>query len=172
MNRFERRKAQTYQRLQKIGVELILAHGYEAVTVQQITDTTDVARGTFYQHFRDKAALIESVIADEFRDLLTGEGLSAWQSLIQFFQVLQRHRSLLERMPEGDRLRVVSDELAALVLRPFPLDDVPMSLNGAMRAGGLARAMSWWVDQATAYPVETIALYVYRWWYRCDPPIE
>lgn len=37
---------------------LALEKGYEGITVQQLLDSTGVARSTFYAHFRDKEDLI------------------------------------------------------------------------------------------------------------------
>ena len=50
----DRRVRRTRHLLQEALQELILEHGYDSVTVQDILDRADVGRSTFYAHFRDK----------------------------------------------------------------------------------------------------------------------
>lgn len=142
--------------------------------MQQITDAADVARGTFYQHFRDKASLIAGVIEDEFRESLKDTIFTPherdYQVLIRFFRLLERYLPLLQTIPEGDRSRIVSEALAGLVLRPLTYADTPIALIKALMAAGLTRSIAWWVEQAKIDPPETIAAYVYQWWYRDTPP--
>ena len=45
--------------------------GYEAVTIQDITDRADLGRGTFYIHFKDKEEAIWSAIEDGLRAVKT-----------------------------------------------------------------------------------------------------
>jgi len=46
-------------------LQLVLEKGYEAVSIQDITDRADLGRGTFYIHFKDK----EEVVWNAFREL-------------------------------------------------------------------------------------------------------
>lgn len=59
--RQDRRKARTRGLILDAAEELFAAHG-DAVTVEQIADTADVAIATIYQHFGGKDALYLSVI--------------------------------------------------------------------------------------------------------------
>jgi AcrR family transcriptional regulator len=45
------------------AVELFLADGIEAVTIEDITTRAGVAKGTFYRYFDDKGAIVESILA-------------------------------------------------------------------------------------------------------------
>ncbi|MDB6060736.1 MAG: TetR family transcriptional regulator [Verrucomicrobiaceae bacterium] len=54
----DRRIARTRQLLSAALYELIIEQGYDALTVQQIIDRADVARSSFYAHFRDKDDLL------------------------------------------------------------------------------------------------------------------
>jgi AcrR family transcriptional regulator len=53
------RKSQTA--LREAFVSLVLEHGYEAVTIEEIAERADVARATFYKHFADKEELLTSL---------------------------------------------------------------------------------------------------------------
>jgi len=57
-NRKERTKALT-----DAALELFLADGIEAVTIEDITTRAGVAKGSFYRYFDDKVAIVESVFA-------------------------------------------------------------------------------------------------------------
>ncbi|WP_027091657.1 TetR/AcrR family transcriptional regulator [Cohnella thermotolerans] len=57
MNR-EAKKKQTRARIIEAAIGLFERQGYEATTVQQITDLADVAKGTFFNYFTSKEDLI------------------------------------------------------------------------------------------------------------------
>lgn len=56
--RHDRRKAETKAKIFKVAVDLFLAQGYEKTTIEQITALADVAKGTFFNHFPSKEALL------------------------------------------------------------------------------------------------------------------
>jgi AcrR family transcriptional regulator len=53
---------------------LFTAHGYAAVSMQQIADAASVNKATLYHHFRDKEDLFVSVMVEEFGRLATNIG--------------------------------------------------------------------------------------------------
>jgi len=68
--KIDRRIVRTRRELQTALMELILEKGYDAITVEEITERADVGRATFYLHFHDKGELLlKSVddIADELK---------------------------------------------------------------------------------------------------------
>ena len=67
--RAENRK-QRILALETAALRLFLQYGVEAVTIDQIVDGAQTAKGSFYRYFRDKGDLVEAVIApvaDEVR---------------------------------------------------------------------------------------------------------
>ena len=56
----DRRVRKTKTRIFEALIELMMEKGYDRVTVQDIIDRADVGRSTFYAHYRDKEALLES----------------------------------------------------------------------------------------------------------------
>ena len=60
----DRRVARSRRALKEALTDLILEHGYEAVTVQDVIDRADVGRSTFYAHFLDKDDLLMAILAD------------------------------------------------------------------------------------------------------------
>lgn len=53
-----RKRQQTADHLVKTAFELFAAHGYDNVTMEQIAAQADVAKGTLYNHFPAKEALL------------------------------------------------------------------------------------------------------------------
>lgn len=57
-SRRDRKRQQTANRLVETAFGLFAAHGYDSVTMEQIAAAADVAKGTLYNHFPVKEALI------------------------------------------------------------------------------------------------------------------
>jgi AcrR family transcriptional regulator len=57
-NRRERKKERTRAQIYAAAMELFLARGYDAVTIDEICAAADVARGTFFLHFPAKDSLL------------------------------------------------------------------------------------------------------------------
>ncbi|MBC8171477.1 MAG: helix-turn-helix transcriptional regulator, partial [Anaerolineae bacterium] len=58
VRKLDRRKQRTRQLLRDALMALIVAQGYDTITVQDIADAANVARTTFYLHFKDKDELL------------------------------------------------------------------------------------------------------------------
>jgi len=56
--RRDRKRLQTLEHLARTGGALFETHGYEAVTMEQIAAEADVAKGTLYNHFPLKEAVL------------------------------------------------------------------------------------------------------------------
>jgi TetR/AcrR family transcriptional regulator of autoinduction and epiphytic fitness len=57
-DRRHRKRLQTLEQIARTAAALFEAHGYEAVTMEQIAATADVAKGTLYNHFPVKEAVL------------------------------------------------------------------------------------------------------------------
>jgi AcrR family transcriptional regulator len=66
----DRRIQRTRQMLRDALMELVVEKGYETISIQDITDRANVARTTFYLHFKDKEDLLLQSLKDEFSGLL------------------------------------------------------------------------------------------------------
>ncbi len=56
---------------------LLAEKGFSAITVQDITERAEINRATFYAHFTDKFALLESYIQKVFREKMEARTLHA-----------------------------------------------------------------------------------------------
>src|SRR5207237_9146777 len=66
VNRRERTQALT-----DASLRLFLERGIDAVTIDDITHATGVAKGTFYRYFEDKTALVDALIAPVRTEVLS-----------------------------------------------------------------------------------------------------
>src|SRR5260221_8683616 len=60
--RAENRK-QRISALETAALRLFLQYGVEAVTIDQIVDGAQTAKGSFYRYYRDKEDLVEAIMA-------------------------------------------------------------------------------------------------------------
>jgi len=74
-SRRERKKERTRQEIFRAAMELFIARGFDAVTVEDICQTADVAKGTFFLHFPTKDALLL-----EYGQQVTGELEEIWHA--------------------------------------------------------------------------------------------
>jgi AcrR family transcriptional regulator len=52
-------------------MDLVQEQGFDATSIQDITERANVNRSTFYLHFEDKYKLTEAVIREQFQKMLT-----------------------------------------------------------------------------------------------------
>ena len=69
-SRTQRRVARTKAAIEDAFVQLVLERGYDRVAVEDITDRADLARATFYAHYRNKEAVQFSVFNRLTEDLV------------------------------------------------------------------------------------------------------
>jgi AcrR family transcriptional regulator len=64
------RVKRTRQLLQQAFMELFQENGFSAITVQDIAERATVNRATFYAHFEDKYALMDSLMREQFQNAI------------------------------------------------------------------------------------------------------
>lgn len=69
-NRRDRKRLRTLEHLARTAASLFEAYGYEAVTMEQIALEADVAKGTLYNHFPVKEAVLAHWLHVELADRL------------------------------------------------------------------------------------------------------
>lgn len=90
-SRRERKKEETRRRIFEVAVALFREKGFEATTVDEITEKADVARGTFFNYFPKKESVLTYLSADrlaaakENADALLAERLPVREKLIHLF---------------------------------------------------------------------------------------
>ena len=70
--RRERRRAETQQRILTAALHLFATNGYLETTVEQITEAADIGKGTFFNYFSTKDALLMAIfekVGEQFAQL-------------------------------------------------------------------------------------------------------
>jgi AcrR family transcriptional regulator len=69
------RVVRTRQLLQTALEKLLKKKAFEQISVQDITEAATLNRATFYDHYSDKTALLECIVASRFMALLDKRGI-------------------------------------------------------------------------------------------------
>lgn len=165
----QRSRAQTRERLLEAGRALFAERGLHGVTSHDIAAHAGVAAGTFYLHFRDKAALFR-VIAEqsiallrERLDAATRDARGSREAVPAFSEALiafaEENRDLVRMLfsrdseaaaVEADVLRELADSIAAARRARIASGEMPPELHPEILAqalvGLLARVVAWWVE--------------------------
>lgn len=175
----DRRVQRTRKLLRDALIELILEKGYDAVTVQEITDRANLGRATFYLHYRDggKEALLLSTLREVFDDLKSRVGPLTPENLLQSgddplrvlpFQHAHDNRDLyrvilLSKQGTAAILNEIRAYLAdaicarldALLTEAPPAVPLPVVAN--YLAGSMISMIAWWLEQDTPYTADDLA---------------
>jgi TetR/AcrR family transcriptional regulator, cholesterol catabolism regulator len=100
LSRRERRKQEVESRIRAVALELFKAQGFEETTVEQIAARADVAKGTFFNYFPRKEAVLWSIAEDVLNEVLEEIGEpGSWRgpALEQVRRIFLHFASLAER---------------------------------------------------------------------------
>lgn len=172
----DRRIARTRALLRDALMALIIEKGYDAVSIQDITDRADVARTTFYLHFKDKDELLFEGMRDLYQDLIdklppfTADYLveqtesdvdcSDWEHVQQYADF---YRAMLGSHGSMRFVNNVRHYLAAIFREQLLVPFVPKELHDGdtldfiaqFLAGAEIGLISWWLESGMPYePVQ------------------
>ncbi|MFE2377414.1 TetR/AcrR family transcriptional regulator [Streptomyces sp. NPDC059398] len=166
----DRRTRRTRRALGGALVELVLERGFGALTVEDITERADVARATFYAHFKGKDDLFARVTADLLEQLTQRLEPVVSESAVGFtgkpLLEMVRHvseerdayRAVLRGEGDGRPLQMFVDSCAEATAREFKARAERNNVQPRIDADLLARV---WVGEQVA---------VLRWWAEQDTP--
>lgn len=172
----DRRKQRTRRMLRDALLELIVEKGYDALSVQDITDKADLRRATFYLHYTDKDELLEAVLHEifdelvkELEPLIQSDALGG-KTQMETFAVMYRHiaannrlyRIILSGQGGAATARSIREYLAGhtlAMLKRLPPANVsmPVDVLANYMAGAELNLMTWWLENDQPYPIEQMA---------------
>lgn len=133
--RRERHKLDVYRRIRQAAVALFRRQGYEATTVEQIADRADVAKGTVFNYFPSKHALLQALSADVHARLIDELGPSDdWTGTCR--EQVVRLLLTLARLTQEDRVvfRLVLNQNLQDFWRDAQRDPLSRHLQSALRS--------------------------------------
>jgi AcrR family transcriptional regulator len=173
----DRRTRRTRRALGGALVELVLERGFSALTVEDITERADVARATFYAHFKGKDDLFARVSADLLEQLgqrlesvVSGSAVGfTGKPLLEMLRHVRderdAYRVVLRGEGDGKPLQMFVDSLAAATAQEFKSRAERNGVEPRIDADLLARVwvgeqiavLRWWAEQDTApMPAEEV----------------
>lgn len=178
MNEEDKRVIRTRSQLAMALIELSCEEGYEAVTIQNITDRAGINYRTFYRHYNSKDDLLHEVL----RNTMTG-----LRSVMQpptpadlndpnFKEISREKGRILYEFVAGHSkiFRVfIQSGPAALIpmldlamdqsksyMKDLPLGGVPYDLVATHMVTSSFSFIRWWLDSDMAYTPEQMGAYV------------
>lgn len=153
----------TRQLLQQALAKLLETNEFEKISVQDITDAATVNRATFYDHYPDKFALFECMVAGRFHQLLAGRGINFESSCLNALKAIALgvcdFLVLTPGMECGERQRQMEPHLESAVIavvRRMVLDGLQQHpAQSSISPEMIATTVSWAIYGAAQQWVRT-----------------
>lgn len=159
----------TRQLLQAALEKLLKKKSFETISVQDITAAATLNRATFYDHYPDKTALLECLVATRFLALLEQRGIhfaggcpSALKAMVlALCDYLSGLRQLEPHMESG--IIAVVRKLILDGMQQHPANDsISAEMRAAILSGAIYGAAKEWAQTKRRAPAEQIAETVMR----------
>ena len=187
----DRRVSRTRRQLRDALFTLILEKGYDAVTVEEITERADLGRTTFYLHYHDKEdLLVESIgeLVDDLVDQMAQVPLTDWRlaalgdgqvspALVLPFQHVAQNARLYRIVLRGAGPYSMNQRLRQIIIQAsqkmfgFLLEEdllaalnpqVPIQVFLNYIAGAWGGMITWWLENDMLFSPEQFALMFQR----------
>ncbi|MEU0932545.1 MULTISPECIES: TetR/AcrR family transcriptional regulator [unclassified Embleya] len=176
----DRRVRRSRRALRQALVDLVLEKGFQPITVEEITARADVARATFYAHYRDKDDLLVGIVRDlaEDRERLLPAvvqaqtrgftGLPVRYIFEHAEQERDVYRVILRGEGDGRALREFTAIICDRVEQVFreraeehgATPRVPLDVVARAWTGELVGVLTWWVEADTGYSATEITTHL------------
>jgi AcrR family transcriptional regulator len=175
----DRRVQRTRRQLRDALMALITEKGYDAVTIEEITERADLGRTTFYLHYKDKEDLLVQSLEAVYDDLVVriqqrsldewlAEGQGPWTLAFRhaaenarFYQIIisgQGGGALKKRVQDyiAETVQeIITTRMAALgASSSVPVDVVSNYIGSA-----LLGLIAWWLEEERPYTVAEMGAY-------------
>jgi len=185
-DRRDRRSRRTRRCLKEALFSLVLEKGYDAVTIEDITNRADLGRTTFYLHYRDKDELllesIDSIASDLIERLPQPEwftpesgrprGATLQDSVLVVFTHAAENAALYRVILRGEGAlqasgrvhAIINQKATEMVQQLLEMGtvsiSVPVEIFTNYLAGSLLALLTWWLEANMPYsPPEMAEMY-------------
>jgi len=190
LSRHERRRLQTHKLLMQTTLQLVIKKGYDAISIQDITEQADLGRGTFYLHFKDKEEVVWTAFRDLFQELEQEAHKQLdrhmpqveYYGLLNIFRHAEKNRDLYRVMFGGQGSALLTARAQDFLAQVFLYDirnapetpdvnlNLPEEIEAQMLTGVITRLLFWWLETPKNYTPEQMAAMTYKVLYRKQPP--
>jgi AcrR family transcriptional regulator len=166
--KLDRRIQRTQELLQQAMIELVTEKGYEAISIQEITDRANMARTTFYLHYADKDELLFSSVRDMVEELLSGMQPGS-EGMPTSFEHIAHHAAFYRAIlgEEGSpafvsRLSdfvadVVRERMLSQMTAPGETPRLPLDFMTHYLVGAYVGVATWWLNNHMPYSAQEMA---------------
>lgn len=174
--KLDRRQQRTRRMLREALISLILEKGFDAVTIQDITDRADLRRATFYLHYKDKDELLMTVLQETFDELVEEIGPAMQGDILGGKTQLEPFRMIFQHVADNaDLYRIIlggqggaaiaqriQGYLAATVMKSFRAAPpeafaLPAEVIANYLAGAELSLIAWWLNSRQPYSPDEMA---------------
>ncbi len=182
MNEKDKRVIRTRSQLAQALIDLSCQQGYEAVTIQSITDRAGVNYRTFYRHYESKDALLQDVLRNtmgglrkvmppptateladsNFEAIARRNGRILYEYVaansVIFEVLLQSGTAALVPIQEFARAQTET-YFAEIPSEEIPLGEIPFKLVAHHMISSTFAFIKWWLDDNMSYSPEQMGDY-------------
>ncbi|MGD8455250.1 MAG: TetR/AcrR family transcriptional regulator [Anaerolineales bacterium] len=183
MNRHQKRKHITQNKLKTAALELLLEKGYDKLNVMDITDRADLGRGTFYIHFNDKEDIVWAIIEDGIREedqaahlAFDGKKLAdlEYHGYVRMFKHAEKNMDLYRVMLGANGSSMLTDRVQTYLSAELKSEmgnspifqefTAPAEVVAEIIIGSLVRLIIWWLidDHHQRYSADEMASWLYQ----------
>lgn len=182
----DRRINRTRRHLREALLALILEKGYDAVTIEDVTNRADLGRTTFYLHYRDKEELLLESIETIASDLKEQIGISNISpdmvqmnenrigliAVSRVFYHASEHSDLYRIILNGGAAKQVQDTIRDIITETAMeflqqrmrnekslVPAVPLEIVASYLASSLLGLLTWWLEKGMTYSPQQMAEY-------------
>jgi len=160
--------------LQRALEDLMQTKDFDQISVQDITEAATLNRATFYDHYADKYALLECMVARRFADLLEERGVrfdagcgSALRGIVQGVcdylaampQVKGERQMQMEPHLEAAVIKVVRSMVLNGMEKHPPAPGVPAAVLASTLSWAIFGAVKEWVNTPDLCPSKVMVDY-------------
>lgn len=169
----DRRVQRTRRQLQESLMSLILEKGYDAVTIEDITEQADLGRTTFYLHYKDKEELLMQSLEAVFDDLVAqiqrrsidewvAHGQGPWTLAFEHAAENARFYQIILSGQGGDGIKrriqtyIAATAKTTITRRAEELGaslSLPIDVLSNYIASSLLGLIAWWLESEQTYTV-------------------
>lgn len=193
-NKLDRRVNRTRRLLRESLMKLVVQKGYDAVTIEDITEMADLGRTTFYLHYKDKEdLLLESIdtIADELTEMIYAQigdpdkpkdlnDVNRFKPIEFVFQHARENPMLYQIILRGEGSTVAAARIRKIIYDAVMsffiprqdektrnnLTDSDRDLIAAYFSSSLLGFLTWWLETESAYTPEQMGEYFRKFFFQ------
>ena len=175
----DRRIQRTRHMLSEALFALIVQRGYDAITVQDITERANVGRATFYLHYKDKEELLSASLKQLVNELTqyvepNSDSPATYKTLsVRVFQHIAQRSTLYHALLGESGPPIISIRMRrylAVLIQNYvimPLiargkAEIDPELLATHAAGSLLALLVWWLDHDLVQSAEEMGSLFWR----------